>query len=827
MTRSGSPWIRALAVTSLIALPGCGACRKQNSEEKGEARPPAGEVFDEARRANRPVASFPAADEDYFRDMDNGIALTPEEIKGRNAWIVWSGGDDRFWDGISKTSFGTLDFLKTISSHPRLKFGRHNRWNYLGLVNEPCFEEATGPDPQRYGLWLDKRSANCPPDPFDNGNKYPGVKIGARGKTVPVGSYYGAATGIVGLRLFPNPDFDEAAARKWDGEKFYTDERYYASKDVVKPYRVGMTCGFCHVGPSPTRPPADPESPKWANLNSIVGAQYFWVDRIFAWEADESSFAYQLFHTSRPGSLDTSLVSTDNINNPRTMNAFYSLGDRMSLAKRWGQETLSGGGLNNKQFNDYLKEGPLTGFFQKPNTVWTPRVLKDGADSVGALGALNRVYINIGLYSEEWLRHFNALVGGKPTSPIEIAVAERNSVYWQATETMMPATALFLLKGTAGHRLKDAPGGAAYLAADKATLARGRVVFADRCARCHSSKGPAPAPGVDPGGCAGPQYLDCWNRYWSWTKTTEFKKKMTEIVAADDFLEGNYLSTELRVPVTLLQTNACSPLATNALGGDVWDNFSSQSYKDLPSVGKVKVHHPITGKEWEYQMPAGGRGYTRPASLVSLWSTAPFLLNNSVGKFNPSPSVEKRMESFQDSIDQMLWPEKRDKDTLLGDKVPGRIDRTTKPSYLRVPAGYLPGPLRPLLELAEPALPAFVGEAGIEIGPIPKDTPVSLLADLDLLPPPGASPIERVQHDKDVLELLTKMLKDLKALGKDPSDAEARKVFANLVDPLLKLSKCPDFVVNRGHYFGTSYFKEEPGLSDGDKRALIEFLKTF
>jgi hypothetical protein len=59
------------------------------------------------------------------------------------------------------------------------------------------------------------------------------------------------------------------------------------------------------------------------------------------------------------------------------------------------------------------------------------------------------------------------------------------------------------------------------------------------------------------------------------------------------------------------------------------------------------------------------------------------------------------------------------------------------------------------------------------------------------------------------------------------SDEEARKNFANLVKPLLELSKCPDFVVNRGHYFGTDRFKEEPGLSDDDKRALIEFLKTF
>ena len=61
------------------------------------------------------------------------------------------------------------------------------------------------------------------PDPFADETKYPGVRIGARGKTLPVGSYYGYPTGIVGLRLFPNPDFDEAAARRWDPVRYYTD----------------------------------------------------------------------------------------------------------------------------------------------------------------------------------------------------------------------------------------------------------------------------------------------------------------------------------------------------------------------------------------------------------------------------------------------------------------------------------------------------------------------------------------------------------------------------------------------------------------------------
>ena len=279
------------------------------------------------------------------------MALTPAEVKGRNMWIVWTGGDDRLWDVMTNLSFGAMDLLKTISSYDperdptvgaedkqRLKksykFTRDNRWNYLGLVNEPCFEKATGPDQQRFGLWLDKRKPGCAPDPFENEKKYPGVAIGARGKNLPVGSFYGYATGIVGLRLFPNPDFDEAAAKKWNPIRYYTDPKYYNSKDLVRPYRVAMSCGFCHVGPNPDKPPADPENPKWENLSSDVGAQYFWVDRILSWEADPNNFVFQLLHSSRPGTLDTSLISTDNINNPRTMNAIYSLGPRLERARR-------------------------------------------------------------------------------------------------------------------------------------------------------------------------------------------------------------------------------------------------------------------------------------------------------------------------------------------------------------------------------------------------------------------------------------------------------------------------------------------------------------
>jgi hypothetical protein len=776
-------------------------------------------VIDEARQVGRSAQSFPAADEDYFRAMDGGIALTPDEVKGRNMWLVWTGGNDRLWDELTNLTFGSFDLLKILSSYPGLKYSRDNRWNYFGLVNEPCFTKATGPNPLRFGLWLDVRSADCPADPFENAEKYPGVAIGARGRNIPAGSYYGYPTGIVGMRLFPNPDFDEAAAKEWNAERFYNDPNYYLSKELVRPYRVGVSCGFCHVGPNPEKPPANAEAPQWENLSSTVGAQYFWVDRIFSWNADESAFFFQFLHTARPGSLDTSLVSSDNINNPRTMNAVYNLWPRLEAAKRWGQETLGPDNLANKQFNDFVNQGPLTQFFQPPNTVWTPHVLKDGADSVGALAALNRVYLNIGLFSEEWLRHFNPILGGRPVTPIEITVARANSAYWDATEAQTANTALFLVKASYPHKLKNAPGGGAYLNDPPDVIQKGKLAFADNCAACHSSKAPPLPTASNPATCIGPGYLDCWNRYWEWTKTNDFRQQMRQIVSANDFLEDNFLSNDMRIPAPLLQTNSCSCLATNALAGNIWDNFSSTSYKDLPSVGAITVYDPFNGTPQQFQMPAGGRGYTRVPSLVSMWSTAPFLLNNSVGRFNPSPSVEARMASFEDSITKLLWPEKREKDPVLGGKIPGVIDRTTATSWLRVPTGYLPDVLKDAQDVLQLLAPKIFNEGGLEIGPIPAGTPVDLLANFDPLPP-STSLRERLAHDKAVVKVAVQLVRDLKALPQGATDEQARQVFSNVGEQLFALSKCPDYVVNRGHYFASN-------LSDADKKALIAFLKTF
>jgi len=797
---------------------------------------------DEAMQTRRDAASFinairsasAAGTADYFRDMDGGIALSPEERRGRVTWLVWTAGNDRFWARIANVSGQTLDFLRILSSHPSAPLSRDTRWARLGLVNEPCFEQATGPRKDRFGLWLDVRrqGADCAADPFENEAAYPGVPVGSRGSVVPLGSFYGYATGVVGLRLFPNPDFDGDAAKAWNAERYYREPAYAAT--AVPPYRVGMSCGFCHVGPSPIDPPADPEHPAWRNLSSTIGAQYFRVDRIFAWKTDESSFFVQLLHSSLPGTLDTSFIATDNVNNPRAMNALYQLGPRLALAARSGREALAGGSLDNRQLDTVVAAGRPTTLFVAPATVFAPRILKDGADSVGPLGALNRVYVSIGMHGDEWLRHFNPLVGGTNQTPIPVRDARAHSSYWDATEQQEPDVARFLIRASTPHPLSATPEGAARLAASGDARTRGKAVFAEMCARCHSSKlPPMPAEVAAISTCTGPEYLVCWSRYWGWTKTDGFKQQMREIVEADDFLVDNLLSTDLRVPVTLLETNACSPLASNATRGAIWDNFSSESYKTLPSAGTVFVRNPYTGEETRFQLPAGGRGYTRPPSLVSVWASAPFLLNNSLGSWDgsadldpstqgptPVPSVANRLRSFDAAFDQLLWRERRPRDAVFESQPPtargvGVILKTTATSYIRVPSSYW-GSASALADgIVRRWLPWLSGESGIELGPIPKGTPVNLLANIGL-----------TTDTRSLLRLLRDLQAARAALPLRPTDQQASAAFSPLVPQMLRLSTCPDFAVNRGHYFGDGADGERR-LTDREKQDLKAFVSEF
>jgi hypothetical protein len=407
-----------------------------------------------------------------------------------------------------------------------------------------------------------------------------------------------------------------------------------------------------------------------------------------------------------------------------------------------------------------------------------PHILKDGADSIGVPGATIRVFVNIGMYHQHWLKRHNALVGLLPQRPFQIATAQKKSVYWRATEERLPNLIKFFLNSPP-MLLKDADGGNGRRLIDERQLPLGKKIFAQNCAECHSSKQP-PAPIK-----AGSDEAIAW---------------FEEEIQKPDFQEGNFYSSEKRYAVTRIKTNAARAMATNAQDGHIWDNFSSRTYKDLPSPGTMDVYDPISGEtSLKLQIPAGGQGYYRPPSLVSLWSSAPFFHNNALGKFTGDPSVAGRMAAFDDACEKLLWPEKR-----LG---VDSIWRTKERSYIELEKAILPRTLRPFCEEVTDPDTGWKHEV-LRIGPIPAGTPINLLANLD--PDLG-----------DLVKLAPKLkLALVRANLEKMDDAAAREMMRKeLLPDLLAASKCPDLVTDRGHDFGSE-------LSDEEKRALIEYLKS-
>ncbi len=106
----------------------------------------------------------------------------------------------------------------------------------------------------------------------------------------------------------------------------------------------------------------------------------------------------------------------------------------------------------------------------------------------------------------------------------------------------------------------------------------------------------------------------------------------------------------------------------------------------------------------------------------------------------------------------------------------------------------------------EEAIQADQRDAYLKLGPIPAATPINLLANLD-------------RGCWDVLTLIPRIRADPAGIHDQQLDHQAAKnVFANFVPKLIKANKCPDFVEDKGHYFGTDL--------PANKRALIEYVKT-
>jgi len=266
-------------------------------------------------------------------------------------------------------------------------------------------------------------------------------------------------------------------------------------------------------------------------------------------------------------------------------------------------------------------------------------------------------------------------------------------------------------------------------------------VFAENCARCHSSKRP-------PAGSAESQ--------------TEWFRKA---VLQNDFLEGNFLSDDERYPVAEIGTNAERALATNAERGQIWEEFSSETYKNSPAVRLTRLPNPLwTGLLRPSVNASGGAGYYRTPSLVGVWATAPFLHNNAIGLYNGDPSVAGRLAAYESAMEQLLWPERR--------AGRGSIRRTTQRSRLALDDG------RSLC--------------------IRRNTPMDLITNIRVAPR---------QPSTSRSKLLDRMLCQITGSG--------------ALNPLfLHMDNAPDFIQDRGHTYGAE-------VTDEDKRALMEYVKTF
>lgn len=786
---------------------------------------------------------------------------------GRDTWFFWTGGSgpggtQHFYRSLSVNS-GSIPLQGKIQFYSLLQMPKKDRWEKLGLINEPNFKEPPRgeKDPKdQYGLRLDEWQGD--PEGY-----YPHPRYKAY--YAEVNRDYGEPTGIIGLRKFPNPKFD---ASKWNLDRYYENPAM-----VEPPHLVGITCAFCHVAFNPLNPPLDAVHPRWENLAANIGNQYIHEGRLFFGDGQlfsfhknkpltEKDFVWQYGETQQRGTSETSRFSYDFINNPNTINAVFYVGNRAT-------------------FTETTPHGPL----QK-----TLHVLKDGADSVGLEMGLGRVFINIGMEGQYWIDHLWNPVGGQRQRPFLLdevrgtVSADRQAELmqrygpefgksWRATEARIPALISYLTQYGPMH-LKDAPGGQKYLLnendpAQAERLKRGKLVFADHCARCHSNKRP----------------------YYLIRTPDEEREFYRASVLADDFLVNNTLSSDERHPVTLIQTNIQRAVAKNAIEGDIWADLSSREYKALAPVGIMKFPIPPTGPNpgpprlLEFQLPAGGRGYYRPASLVSLWATAPYLHNNSVGPLTPDPSnpipkptVEERMTLFDKGIREMLWAQKRVPSVKLTSAVCsilpkevfhrvvvntlrqtltidlGRVIQEAVESGILTPeeaqriASAAPAELQTLIEqklagagaLADTLVKTLAEQKGLIAEGIRQKIGKLLLDRNVITNPATAENIQRVLEVK-LPVIVDRALADAQKLtqleftlpkgfpvnlilnldiNKLPYAValffKYRTEPDQLAEELMRLSECPDLIENHGHTFGCS-------LSDSEKEDLIDFLKTF
>jgi mono/diheme cytochrome c family protein len=528
---------------------------------------------------------------------------------------------------------------------------------------------------------------------------------------------FGTSTGALGLRKFPNPRFDRdkwlklnGSAASWDGYRAARSDGQHGADarasgmfdgSIEPPFRIGMACGACHIGYDPLRPPRDPNQPKWENIDGLIGNQYSRMSQMMASGLSRHQLEWQLIAQARPGIVDTSVLPMDTVSNPSTINAIINLAKRPVAEHRVLKWRKASACPVHEEICWCEPRKPGKCWLRSEQNERVHNILKGGEDSIGAAEAVQRVYFNIGSCAEQcWINHVSDLRAVDPTqrnygqTPFDIGQCRRDCAGFRAIEDRLGDILAFLATARPADLWK-ARGYSSPAELDTAldaefgsgSIELGRQVFARTCASCHSSQDP-PHDNVD----------------------------FRAVDPRDPTLRIDWLSNGRPIPVGRIGTYAARALHSNHMATRVWDQYAARDLHERPPDPGLKEI-----------MKGGGRGYYRPASLLSIWATAPFLHNDAVGPElcgTPSdaaldfyvspyverngkppadpppcwpydPSVEGRWRLYIASMEQLLNPDKRiPKMFLTGDDIIVRVAPSLKIAdresgfSLRIPKGY-------------------------------------------------------------------------------------------------------------------------------------------
>ena len=574
-----------------------------------------------------------------------------------------------------------------------------------------------------------------------------------------------------------------------------------------------MSCGFCHVGPNPDQAAGRSRRTRGGRTSARTSARSIsGCDRIFNWKGDTNakSFVFQLFHTSRPGTLDTSLVSTDNINNPRTMNAVYQLGPRMGLAKQWGKETLAGGGLNNQQFNDFVPPARSAGaVLRRRRARRGRRACSRTAPIRSARSARSTASTSTsGCSARSGCCTSAPLIGGKAISPIEIADAPKElrrtgrrpscrRRTWRASSWRAPTP----------HHLKDAPGGARVSrprtprrssAARSCSPSAARAATRASCRRCRA--------GLDLENCNGKDYLGVLEQLLGVDEDRRLQgARCARSSLADDFLDG-------QLPVDRAaragHADADQRLQPARDQRDRRQHLGQLLVAVLQgaAVGRHRSScgNPLTGAEYDYTLPGGGRGFTRPASLVSAVVDGAVPAEQHRRPVRPEPvgrGAHARRSRRRSSRCSGRNADGRIRLFANEHRRPGRrLDRSDDGGQLHLGAGRLRPrrAARPARRSAERLFPVLFRNGEVEIGPIPEGHAGQPAREHR---PARRRPAARPSGRRTRRSSWTCSSRPKDELKRGNEHLRRTRTSWSRCSTL---SKCPDFVVNKGHYFGTS-----------------------